>query len=83
MLKGGTFDRLIILEEKRPGALPTTRIQGQLDGLQQVIGAICAARALGREDDVVIVGQGADRIVRKEISEIGLDFPSYWGIMAA
>jgi len=48
-----------------------------------LIGTICAARALGRADDVVIVGQGADRIVRKEISEIGLDFPSYWGIMAA
>ena len=30
-------------------------------------GAICAARELGREDDVVIVGQGADRIVREEI----------------
>jgi ribose transport system substrate-binding protein len=111
----GTFDRLIILEEKRPGALPATRIQGQLDGLQEVIGkvpasqilyldsgntteisqtnmlqalqeladarrlavisfnddaafgAICAARELGREGDMVIVGQGADRIVRKEI----------------
>ena len=111
----GTFDHLIILEEKRPGALPATRIQGQLDGLQEVIGevpasqvlyldsgntteisqahmlqtlqelpdarrlaiisfnddaafgAICAARELGREDDIVIVGQGADRIVRKEI----------------
>ena len=111
----GTFDHLIILEEKRPGALPATRIQGQLDGLQEVIGevpasqilyldsgntteisqanmlhtlqelpdvrrlaiisfnddaafgAICAARELGREGDVVIVGQGADRIVRKEI----------------
>jgi ribose transport system substrate-binding protein len=110
-----TFDRLIILEEKRPGALPATRIQGQLDGLQEVIGkvpvsqilyldsgntteisqanmlqalqeladarrlavisfnddaafgAICAARELGREGDVVIIGQGADRIVRKEI----------------
>jgi ribose transport system substrate-binding protein len=95
--------------------LPATRIQGQLDGLQQVIGevpasqilyldsgntaeisqanmlqalqelpeawrlavisfnddaafgAICAARELDREDNVVIVGQGADRIVRKEI----------------
>jgi ribose transport system substrate-binding protein len=111
----GTFDHLIILEEKRPGALPATRIQGQLDGLQEVIGevpasqifyldsgntteisqanmlqtlqelpdarrlaiisfnddaafgAICAARELGREGDMVIVGQGADRIVRKEI----------------
>ena len=30
-------------------------------------GAICAARELGREGDVAIVGQGADRIVRKEI----------------
>jgi ribose transport system substrate-binding protein len=30
-------------------------------------GALCAARELGREDDVVIVGQGADRIVREEI----------------
>lgn len=111
----GVFDRLIILEEKRPGALPATRIQGQLDGLQEVMdevltsqilyldsgntteisqanvlqalqelpaarrlavisfnddaafGAISAARELGREGDVVIVGQGADRVVRKEI----------------
>jgi ribose transport system substrate-binding protein len=111
----GIFDHLIILDEKRPGALPATRIQGQLDGLEQVIGAVpasqilyldsgntteisqahmlpalqelpdarrlaiisfnddaafgalCAARELGREEDVVIVGQGADRIVRKEI----------------
>jgi ribose transport system substrate-binding protein len=30
-------------------------------------GAICAAREMGREADIVIVGQGADRIVRKEI----------------
>jgi ribose transport system substrate-binding protein len=111
----GAFDRLIILEEKRPGALPYTRIQGQLDGLQEVMGevstsqilyldsgntteisqanmlqalqelpaarrlavisfnddaafgAIGAARELGREGDVVIVGQGADRVVREEI----------------
>jgi ribose transport system substrate-binding protein len=111
----GVFDRLVILEEKRPGALPAARIQGQLDGLQEVMGevstsqilyldsgntteisqanmfealqelpaaqrlavisfnddaafgAISAARELGREGDVVIVGQGADRIVREEI----------------
>ncbi len=31
------------------------------------IGALRAARALGRESDVVIVGQGADRLVREEI----------------
>jgi len=111
----GAFDHLIILDEKRPGALPATRIQGQLDGLQEVMGeiqasqilyldsgntteisqanmlqalqeltaarrlavisfnddaafgVICAARELGREGDIVVVGQGADRIVRKEI----------------
>lgn len=111
----GAFDNLIVLDEKRTGAVPATRIQGQLDGLQEVVGdvpvsrmlyldsgntteisqahmlgalqelpearrvavisfnddaafgALCAARELGREADVVIVGQGADRIVRKEI----------------
>ena len=31
------------------------------------IGALIAARELGREADVVIVGQGADRIARSEI----------------
>ncbi len=111
----GEFDRLIVLEEPRAGALPAARIQGQMAGLQSVIGNIPAdkiirldsgnttekseeqmlatlerfpdlhrfavipfnddaaigvlraARRLGRESDVVIVGQGADRIIRKEI----------------
>jgi ribose transport system substrate-binding protein len=111
----GSFDQLLILEEHRPGALPATRIQGQLDGLQSIVsqvppykiihldsgnttevsqanvlkaldnlpnqhrlaiicfnddaafGAIRAARQVGREADVVIVGQGADRNVRREI----------------
>jgi len=111
----GSLDRLIILEEPRAGDLPATRIQGQLDGLQEIVGklsqskvryldsgnrsdvseahmlealeslpdehklavisfnddaalgALAAARKLGRETDVVIVGQGADRLVRKEI----------------
>lgn len=109
------FDRLFILEEPRAGALPAARIQGQLDGLQSVIGqvsaekrlnlnsgntsqvsetamsdalkrfsnahkiavicfnddaaigALTAARKLRREQDVVIVGQGADRRVREEL----------------
>jgi len=113
----GIFDRLIILEERRPGALPAARIQGQLDGLQEMVGpvqpsqilyldsgnvteishtnmlealqrmpdehrlaiisfnddaafgALSAARQAGREADVVIVGQGADRIVREEIRQ--------------
>jgi ribose transport system substrate-binding protein len=114
---GGSFDLLIVLEEQRPGALVATRIQGQLDGLQSIVGAISlariirldsgntseisqanmrealerlpdahrlavisfnddaavgaisAARQAGREQDVVIVGQGADRIVREEIRQ--------------
>ena len=126
---GGTFDHLIILEERRPGALPATRIQGQLDGLESIIGpvppgkilhlesgntseiseasmlealerlpdarrlaiisfnddaavgAIRAARQLGRESDIVIVGQGADRIARKEIRRPGsrlIGSAAYW-----
>ncbi|GAB4542886.1 MAG: hypothetical protein Kow0063_35460 [Anaerolineae bacterium] len=111
----GVFDRLVVLEEPRAGALPAARILGQLDGFQEVvgevpqskliyldsgntsdvseahmlaalndmpdahrlavisfnddaaIGALTAAREAGREADVVIVGQGADRIVREEI----------------
>jgi ribose transport system substrate-binding protein len=111
----GQFDRLIVLEEPRAGALPAARIQGQLDGLVSVIehlpadkrlnlnsgntsevseaamlealrhlpnarqiavicfnddaaiGALAAARRLQREEDVAIVGQGADRRVRDEL----------------
>ncbi len=111
----GQIDRLIVLEEPRAGALPASRIQGQLDGLQAVIGevpaakktyldsgntsemselqmakalldqpeahklavisfnddaavgALAAARKAGREADVIIIGQGADRMVRPEI----------------
>jgi ribose transport system substrate-binding protein len=111
----GGFDRLVVLEEPRAGALPAARILGQIDGLQEVvgeipqskiiylesgntsdvsetrmvaalndlpdlhrlaiisfnddaaIGALAAAHNAGRENDVVIVGQGADRIVREEL----------------
>jgi ribose transport system substrate-binding protein len=113
----GSLERLIVLEEQRPGALVAARIQGQLDGLQEIVGSvpegkiiyldsgntteisqanmlaaleqlpgeprlaiICfnddaavgalrAVRQLGREEDVVIVGQGADRIARMEIRD--------------
>jgi ribose transport system substrate-binding protein len=106
---------LIILDEPRAGALPASRIQGQLDGLQSVIGplpsekqltlnsgntseiseaamtealrqlpkmhriavlcfndgatigALTAARRLHREQEVAIVGQGADRRVYEEL----------------
>ena len=112
----GRIDDLLILEEPRAGSLPEARIQGQLDGLREVVsdlppaerthaidcgnttavseagvakhlhalpdsrhiaiisfndeaafGALQAARKAGREADVVIVGQGADRLVRGEI----------------
>jgi ribose transport system substrate-binding protein len=112
-------DRLIILEEPRAGAQPASRIQGQLDGLQSVIGpipsekeltlnsgntseiseaamiealkrlpkahriavicfndgatigALMAARRVDREQDIVIVGQGADRRVHEELKHSG------------
>lgn len=111
----GRISHLIVLEEPRAGALPEARIQGQLDGLQEVLGplpaeimsfidcgntsaiseagtaallqtipnshqiaiipfndeaafgALRAARRFNRESDVVIVGQGADRLIRPEI----------------
>lgn len=111
------LDKVIILEEPRAGDLPASRIHGQLDGLEEVLGpitdfkcirvdsgntsevsergvmqalqqlpndhhiailsfnddaalgALRAARRLGRESDVVIVGQGADRLVRHEIRQ--------------
>jgi ribose transport system substrate-binding protein len=116
---GGQYDQLVILDEPRAGALPATRIQGQLDGLVSIMGAIppgkqvvChsgntrettlqvmqavladlpktsrvavlsfnddaaigtleAARQQGFEDQIVIVGQGADRRVREELSRPG------------
>lgn len=111
----GNFDTLIVLTESRAGPMPEARIQGQLDGLEEVvgsladretirlesgntssyseaqvskvlesmpagrrlaiacfnddaaIGALRAARRLGCEENVVIVGQGADRRVREEL----------------
>jgi ribose transport system substrate-binding protein len=111
----GRIDHLLVLEEPRAGSLPEARIQGQLDGLQEVLGeitaerthyidcgntteisekgvaealqnmpdshhiaiisfndeaafgALQAARNANREKDVVTVGQGADRLIRREI----------------
>ncbi|HSM56075.1 MAG TPA: substrate-binding domain-containing protein, partial [Candidatus Sulfomarinibacteraceae bacterium] len=111
----GEVDRMIVLEEPRAGAQPAARIQGQIDGFQEVLGelpealfkyldggntrhiseertravlaqwpeqhciavlcfnddnalgALDAARSLGREEHVAIVGQGADSSLRPEI----------------
>jgi len=113
----GKLEKLLVLIEPRAGSLPDARIQGQLDGLAEVIksfdnekvitldcgnttamsetivqrtleklpnqhkigvisfndevafGALQAARKLQRESDLVIVGQGADRLVRDEIRD--------------
>ena len=115
----GRYDHVLILEEPRAGALPAARLQGQLDGLQAILGAIpaerqtrlnsgntgevsceqtllalrrlrserhllvvCfnddaalgalqAARQAGRLNDVAIVGQGADRPMRRELRRPG------------
>ncbi len=42
----GQFDRLIIFEEKRAGALPASRIQGQLDSFQSVLGIVPAEKCI-------------------------------------
>lgn len=115
----GQIDRLLVLEEPRAGALPAARIQGQLAGLQEIVGTIAenqrlmlnsgntssisqaemeralrgladlhrvavicfnddaalgalrAAQKLGREHDIAVVGQGADRLVRDELRRPG------------
>lgn len=45
----GEFDLLVVLEESRAGSLPEARIQGQLDGLQEVIGELCEEKKLSLE----------------------------------
>ncbi len=46
---------------------PGTRIAMICFNDDAAIGAIAAARSLGREDDIVAVGQGADRLAREEL----------------
>jgi ribose transport system substrate-binding protein len=115
----GKVDAMFILEEPRAGALPASRIAGQLDGLKSLlgeispakqsrincgntteisevetraalkrlpnahriailsfnddaaVGALEAARRLNREQDVVIVGMGADRQMRDILIQPG------------
>lgn len=115
----GKMDNLIVLEHPRAGLLTASRIQGQLDGVHEilpdispdaiiridsgntaeisyenmsdvlrmlpdrhqlgvicfnddaVIGALRATQRFSRESDVLIVGQGADRLVRAELRKQG------------
>ncbi len=115
----GVYDYLLVLEEPRAGSLPAARIQGQLDGVSEILGpippeklifldsgntvqvseaevtralqahptarrvgvlsfntdaalgALRAARRLDREEHVLIVGQGADRLLLNEIRQPG------------
>jgi ribose transport system substrate-binding protein len=116
---GGVIDALVVMEHPRAGQLPATRMQGQRDGVESIIGVlqsdtvitvdcgntsvisehkmtrvlddvprgsriavICfnddaavgvleAARKALRTQDVLIVGQGADRRVRDELRRGG------------
>ncbi len=113
------YDTVLILEEPRAGALPASRIAGQMEGMHSVlgeiplekqlrlncantteisqaetlaalrrmpeahriailcfnddsaVGALEAARQLGRSQDVAIVGMGADRRVREILHQPG------------
>jgi ribose transport system substrate-binding protein len=115
----GKFDAVFVLEEPRAGALPASRMTGQLDGLESLVGkiptalrvqlncgntteisevetraalkripnsrkiailsfndaaavgALEAARRMNREQDVVIVGMGADRQMRDLLLQPG------------
>lgn len=46
----GQIDRLIVLEHTAAGPLPATRITGQIDGLQEVLGEISPARIIHVDD---------------------------------
>jgi ribose transport system substrate-binding protein len=46
----GKIDRLIVLEHTQAGPLPATRITGQIDGLQEVIGQISPERLIYLDD---------------------------------
>ena len=42
----GSLDKLLVLEEPRAGALPEARMEGQLSGLQEVLGAVPVERRI-------------------------------------
>ncbi|MBI1281561.1 MAG: substrate-binding domain-containing protein [Anaerolineaceae bacterium] len=45
----GEFDRLIILEHPRAGYLPASRIKGQIDGFQEIVGEVNPDKMIYRD----------------------------------
>jgi ribose transport system substrate-binding protein len=114
---GSRYDYLIVLEQRRAGPLPAMRIQGQIEGFQEIlgritekriirvdtdntpegaraemektfdeleqdnrlaiacfnddaaIGVIKAAQAMHRETNILLIGQGADRSLRRVLRQ--------------
>lgn len=52
----GALDRLIVLEQQRAGNLPAMRIQGQMDGLFEIIDPIAADKIVRIDSDNTIEG---------------------------
>ena len=53
---GGEFDRLIVVEQQRAGSLPAMRIQGQLEGLAEVVDPVPAEKLLRVNSDNTFEG---------------------------
>jgi ribose transport system substrate-binding protein len=66
----GIFDYLIVVEQQRAGGLPAMRIQGQLDGVLEIVSPIEPEKILRVDSDNTI--EGSYEIMRK----IFRDLPS-------
>ncbi len=64
----GKFDHLIILEQQRAGQQTSMRIQGQLEGLESVIGQIDQAKILRVDSDNTM--EGSYRAMQPILSQL-------------
>ncbi len=64
----GEFDVLIVLEQQRAGNLPAMRIQGQLDGITETVGAIPPEKIWRVDSDNT--AEGSYESMRKVFREI-------------
>ncbi len=55
----GEFDNLIVIKQQRAGILPAMRIQGQLDGLQEIVQSIAPDKILDFDSDNTFEGNYA------------------------